>query len=286
MKTILVTGASGQLGKCIVSLKNKYRNFHFVFADSKALNITEFDEVATYFATRSIDWCINCAAYTAVDQAEDDVNLAEKTNVIGAKNLAIACTKHNAKIIHVSTDFVFDGTQGHPYVEVDKTNPESVYGRTKRDGELQVSKFNPNHFIIRTSWLYSEYNNNFMKTMLRLSQDRKEINVVSDQTGTPTYAKDLSMTILEIINIDSQVYGMYHYSNEGVASWYDFAKAIFELSGIDIKTVPINTVLYPTPAKRPFYSVLDKSKIKQTFNIDIPYWRDSLRIAISNLKAQ
>lgn len=284
MKTILVTGASGQLGKCIESIKNKHSDFQFIFANSKALDITKLEQVSTFFDSEHIDWCINCAAYTAVDKAETDTDNAEKVNSQGAKNLAQVCTEQHVKIIHISTDFVFDGTQSHPYIETDETNPLGVYGKTKRDGELEVSKVNSKHFIIRTSWLYSEYNNNFMKTMLRLSQDRNEISVVSDQIGTPTYAKDLAHTILEIIHQDSKAFGVYHYSNEGVASWYDFAKAIFDLNESQIKTLPINSSAYPTPAKRPSFSVLDKTKIKKALHQQIPNWRDSLKECLSNMK--
>ncbi len=286
MKTILVTGASGQLGKCISSIKSNYKDFNFIFADSNTLNITKHEQVKAFFESRDIDWCINCAAYTAVDKAEEQAKQAENTNVLGAKYLAEVCTNHEIKLIHISTDFVFDGTQGRPYTEHDKTNPLSVYGVTKREGERQLSKTNPNHYIIRTSWLYSEYNNNFMKTMLRLAYDKKELNVVSDQVGTPTYAKDLAHAILHIIRLDTDDYGIYHYSNEGVASWYDFAISIFELSAVDIETHPINTVSYPTPAKRPSFSVLDKSKIKNAFGLTVPHWRTSLKRALENIRTQ
>lgn len=283
MKTVLVTGASGQLGKCIESIKDNHSSLQFIFADSKTLDITKLKEVKAFFDSRKINWCINCAAYTAVDKAESDAENANQVNVHGVKNLAQACANHNAKFIHISTDFVFDGNQSSPYSETDETNPLGVYGKTKRDGEQEVSVVSSKYFIIRTSWLYSEYNNNFMKTMLRLSQDRDEISVVADQTGTPTYAKDLAQAILEMVNQNSTTYGIYHYSNEGVASWYDFAKAIFELNGNTIKTLPINTSSYPTPAKRPPFSVLDKTKIKEVFHLNIPYWRDSLKECLSNM---
>lgn len=282
MKTILVTGANGQLAKCISASIEKHTDVQFVFKNSAELNITKLNELTDFFESNRIDWCINCAAYTAVDNAESDIENAKKANSLGAKQLAEVCENNNVKIIHISTDFVFEGLKNKAYTEYDKTNPISVYGKTKRNGELEVIKANPKHFIIRTSWLYSEFNNNFMKTMLRLSEDRDELNIVSDQIGTPTYGIDLAQAILEIIKQNSNIYGVYHYSNEGVASWYDFAKAIFEINGTLIKIFPISSESYPTPAKRPHFTVLDTTKIKKTFNISIPYWRDSLKKAINN----
>jgi len=285
MKTVLVTGANGQLAKCISAISQKHHNLQFIFANSLELNITKLDELTSFFKSNSIDWCINCAAYTAVDKAETEIENAKNVNITGAQLLAEVCENSAVSLIHISTDFVFDGTHNKAYNEDDKTNPLGVYGTTKRNGELAVIKANPRHFIIRTSWLYSEFGNNFMKTMIRLSQDRNELHIVSDQIGTPTYAKDLAQAIIEIVNQDNKAYGIYHYSNEGVASWYDFAQAIFDINGNDIKTFPIHTESYPTPAKRPTFSVLDKIKIKNTFSISIPHWRDSLKIAIENLKS-
>ena len=284
MVKVLVTGGDGQLGKCLKGIQEKYSNIEFFFANKSVLDITQERQVENFFTQNNFDWCINCAAYTAVDKAENDVENSEKINIIGVKNLAEACSENNIKIIHISTDFVFDGKQNRAYSEDINTNPLGVYGHTKLLGEKELIKRNPKHFIIRTSWLYSEFNQNFMKTMLRLSRDKEELNVVSDQIGTPTYARDLAEVILYIINQDGSTYGIYHYSNEGVASWYDFAKAIFDLNHIKIKVNPVQTESYPTPSKRPHFSVLDKTKIKNTFSIDIPYWRDSLKEALSHLE--
>ncbi|WP_452230579.1 dTDP-4-dehydrorhamnose reductase [Lacinutrix sp. MEBiC02404] len=282
MINILVTGGNGQLANCIKDVESKHSNLNFIYTNSSELNITDFEAVQQFFNTQNIDYCINCAAYTAVDKAESEQQKAEEVNVVGAKNLAIACAEKNATLIQVSTDFVFNGEKSVAYTETDTTNPTGVYGATKLDGELEVAKNLEQHFVIRTSWLYSENGNNFMKTMIRLSENREVLNVVADQIGTPTYATDLAETIIEIITSQNQQYGVYHYSNEGVASWYDFAKAIFEESNIQIKVLPIPSEAYPTPAKRPHFSVLDKTKIKTNLQIEIPHWRDSLRKAIAN----
>jgi len=283
MKNILVTGASGQLGLCLQEISKHYPEIKFVFSDLKELDITNIESINTVFKTTNFDFCINCAAYTAVDLAESDSGKVEIVNVLAVKNLAEACKESNAKLIHVSTDFVFDGTSNIPYTEKDETKPLSVYGKTKLDGETAIQNILDEFFILRTSWLYSEYANNFMKTMLRLGAERSELGVISDQIGSPTYAKDLARVIVEIVESESNEYGVYHYSNEGVASWYDFAKAIFDLSNTEIIVNPIPTSSYPTPAKRPHYSVLDKSKLKTNLGIEIPYWRDSLKVAISFL---
>jgi dTDP-4-dehydrorhamnose reductase len=283
MKKVLVTGANGQLGECIKSIEKRYPNVSFFFASRLELDISNREDLKAYFENNHLDWCINCAAYTAVDIAETDVEKAKSINVTAIRNLAEISSENDVKLIHVSTDFVFDGNQNLAYNEEAKANPLNVYGQTKFEGELQLKAHNTKHFIVRTSWLYSEFNQNFLKTMLRLSKTRDEISVVSDQIGTPTYAKDLAEALIEIINKESQAYGLYHYSNEGVASWYDFAKTIFNICGSDIKVFPVDTSSYPTPAKRPVFSVLDKTKIKKTFSIDIPYWKDSLEVAISNL---
>ncbi|WP_452232823.1 dTDP-4-dehydrorhamnose reductase [Lacinutrix sp. MEBiC02595] len=282
MINILVTGGNGQLANCIKDVESKHSNLNFIYTNSSELNITDFEAVQQFFNTQNIDYCINCAAYTAVDKAESEQQKAEEVNVVGAKKLAIACAEKNATLIQVSTDFVFNGEKSVAYTETDTTNPTGVYGATKLDGELEVAKNLEQHFVIRTSWLYSENGNNFMKTMIRLSENREVLNVVADQIGTPTYATDLAETIIEIITSQNQQYGVYHYSNEGVASWYDFAKAIFEESNIQIKVLPIPSEAYPTPAKRPHFSVLDKTKIKTNLQIEIPHWRDSLRKAIAN----
>ena len=281
---VLVTGANGQLGRCLKDAGSKYETIEFIYAESNVLNICNLEEVSTFFKTnKNIKYCINCAAYTAVDKAETDKDKAYEVNVVGAKNLAIACNENNAVLIHISTDFVFDGTQTEAYKETDKTNPLSVYGKTKLKGETEIANIFNTYFILRTSWLYSEYGNNFMKTMLRLSETRDEISVVSDQVGTPTYAGDLAEGIVNIINQKITTFGMYHYSNEGVASWFDFAKEIFDLSKKAIKVFPIKTEAYPTPAKRPEFSVMDKSKIKNNLKLEIPYWKTSLKKAIDKL---
>lgn len=275
---VLVTGASGQLGQSLQFIASQYSEMQFIFASSQDLDITDEGRVFSFFDKNKINFCINAAAYTAVDKAESDQEKAYLVNVTGPKNLAIACKKNNTTLIHISTDFVFDGTANTPYLESDLTNPIGVYGQTKLDGEKEVASNCSEYFIIRTSWVYSQFGNNFMKTMLRLSQDRKELNVVSDQIGTPTNAVDLAKAILEIISNTKQVanYGIYNFSNEGQCSWYDFAKEIFKINNVNINVNPIPTEAYPTPAKRPKYSVLDKSKIKSTFGIIIKNWQEAL----------
>ena len=275
---VLVTGASGQLGQSLQFIASQYSEMQFIFASSQDLDITDEGRVFSFFDKNKINFCINAAAYTAVDKAESDQEKAYLVNVTGPKNLAIACKKNNATLIHISTDFVFDGTANTSYLESDLTNPIGVYGQTKLDGEKEVASNCSKYFIIRTSWVYSQFGNNFMKTMLRLSQDRTELNVVSDQIGTPTNAVDLAKAILEIISNTKQVanYGIYNFSNEGQCSWYDFAKEIFKINNVNINVNPIPTEAYPTPAKRPKYSVLDKSKIKSTFGIIIKNWQEAL----------
>jgi len=259
----------------------KYPEIQFVFASSSDLDITNPERVTSFFETNKIDFCINAAAYTAVDKAETEVEKARLVNVDGPKNLAIACQKSGSTLVHISTDFVFDGEGNLPYSESHTTNPIGVYGQTKMDGEKEVAQYCDKHFIIRTSWVYSQFANNFMKTMLRLAQDRTELNVVADQIGTPTNAVDLAEAILKMISSNiqhpaSNLYGIYNFSNEGVCSWYDFAKEIFRINNVAINVNPIPTEAYPTPAKRPKYSVLDKSKIKNTLKIEIKSWQESL----------
>ena len=284
MTTVLVTGGKGQLANCIKSLIDDDKKYNFIFLDSNDLDISFYKEVNRVFLNKNIDWCINCAAYTAVDNAEKEQKKAHSVNTLGIKNLAFACQKNKVKLIHISTDFVFDGLQSRAYNESDKTNPLSVYGKTKLDGEIEIKKHLSKYFIIRTSWLYSEYGNNFLKTMIRLSKERDQLNIVADQIGTPTYARDLAKVILKIVKTNNIKYGIYHYSNEGVASWYDFAKEIFDLKQISIKTNPIKTEAFPTPAKRPAFSVLDKAKIKSNIEGLIPYWRDSLKEALLKIQ--
>jgi dTDP-4-dehydrorhamnose reductase len=284
VKNILVTGANGQLGKCLNELSVMYSLINFVFTNSQELDITNKENIKTLFEKTKFDYCINCAAYTAVDKAESNQDKAVEVNVNGATNLAEVCSQNKTTLIHISTDFVFDGKGNKPYTETDKTNPLSVYGHTKLGGELKIQEVLNNYFIIRTSWLYSEYGANFMKTMLRLGKDRTELSVVGDQIGTPTYAKDLAEVLLKIVVADDKCYGVYHYSNEGVASWYDFAKEIFEYSDIQIKLNEIPSLKYPTPAVRPKFSVLSKEKIIENFGLTIPNWKQSLKKALGNLK--
>ncbi len=287
MSKILITGGNGQLGQSIQSLLSQFPNNEYTFTDVEDLDICNEEDVNNYFTNHYFDYVINCAAYTAVDKAESDKVIAKKLNAEAVKNLAIASAKSNTKLIQVSTDYVFDGKAFKPYSEDQFALPESVYGETKLLGEKLALENNPNTIIIRTSWLYSEFGNNFVKTMIRLGQDRDELNVVADQVGTPTYAVDLAETILTIIekldNNKAFVPGVFHYSNEGVCSWYDFTINIHQLVGVDCKVGPIESKDYPTAAPRPFYSVLNKSKIKNTYQIKVPYWKSSLEKCLRKL---
>ena len=279
MSNILVTGGNGQLGSEIKELSISCTNGSFFFTDVSDLDITNYTAVAAFIKTNSIDVIVNCAAYTAVDKAESEPELADAINHLAVKNLAIIARERGAKLIHISTDYVFDGTGHKPYVETDTPNPQSVYGQTKLDGELAMQAINPaNSIIIRTSWVYSNFGSNFVKTMLRIGQERKEISVVSDQVGSPTYAGDLAKVLLEILpKINSEQVAIYHFANLGNCSWSEFAKAIFKIKGMDVKVHPITTSQYPTLAKRPQYSVLENSKIKKKFNLNMSYWVDSLK---------
>jgi dTDP-4-dehydrorhamnose reductase len=283
MSNIVVFGASGQLGQCLKTVAIAQGSATIYFPNESEANILDKEALRRIFERYKPVWCINCAAYTAVDKAEDDIDLARKINKTGAGNLAAFCLEYNSVFIHTSTDFIFKGDRPTPLIESDIAEPINIYGLTKLEGELEVTKILEKYYIIRTSWLYSEYGNNFVKTMLKLGSERDELKIIADQVGTPTYAMDLAACILHIISGNKTAYGIYHYSNEGVASWYDFAKAIFDISGTQVKTLPIRTSEYPTRAVRPAYSVMDKSKIKQTFGIQIPYWRDSLIQCISKL---
>ena len=274
---VLVLGAGGQLGQSLQFIADEYPEIKFQFFSRSSLDITNKLVLEGVFNSLKPDFCINASAYTAVDKSESEKEQAYLINVEGVKNIAQVCKDFNLTLIHVSTDFVFDGNKNTPYTEEDETNPQGVYGKTKREGELEILRILEKYFIIRTSWLYSQFSTNFMKTMLRLAQDRDTISVVNDQIGTPTHAVDLANTIAKIILSSSTNYGIYHFSNEGKASWYDFAKKIFEVNNIKITLKPISTLEFPTPAKRPKYSVLDKSKIKKEFNILIDQWEDSLK---------
>lgn len=286
---ILITGAYGQLGSEIKVLTKKYPDWQFLFTDVDVLDITNEYAVNVYFKQNKLDFVINCAAYTAVDKAESDIETAEKVNALAPKLLAKYVKKTGSKLIHISTDYVFDGEAHVPYTEEDKVNPKGIYGKTKLQGEINCLEENPDSLIIRTSWLYSTFGNNFVKTMLRLSVERNKLNVVFDQVGTPTNAADLADAILSIIQISEEkkgrfTPGIYHYSNEGVASWYDFANAIFEIAFIKCEVSPVLSDQFPTPAKRPNYSVLNKSKIKNTFDIKIPFWRESLKTCLHKIQ--
>lgn len=285
---VLVTGSNGQVGSEIKELIQhstlNIQNYDFYFTTSQDLDITDFDLVKKYIIDNQIKIIINCAAYTAVDKAETEKELADKINHLAVKNLAQLSNEFGIKLIHISTDYVFDGTNFKPYTEDDTTNPQSVYGKTKLDGEKAILEYDlKNSIIIRTSWVYSYYGANFVKTMLRLGKEKDELGVIFDQVGTPTYAKDLAKAILEIIQHStfkiqnsSTHTEIYNFSNEGVVSWYDFAKEIMKMAKLDCKINPIETYQYPTPASRPHYSILNKAKIKKEFNIEIPYWKDGL----------
>ena len=285
---VLITGSNGQLGSEIRELSRSYNVVNFIFKDLPDLDICNFDELQNFIMKNNIIAVINCAGYTAVDKAEEDEQIAKKVNSEGISNIVKALQKVNGKLIHISTDYVFDGDQAIPYKESDPVNPTGVYGETKRAGELAVFNSNIDALVIRTSWLYSAYGNNFVKTILRLGREKETLDVISDQLGTPTYAKDLAKTCLKILCGDSSENisknGMlYHYSNEGVTSWYDFAKEIMKLGEVHCKVYSIETKDYPTLVKRPQYSVLDKSKIKTDFKLEIPYWKDSLAKCITKL---
>ena len=283
MKNILITGANGQLGNemRVVSAEQEQLTYHFT--DVAELDICDIEAIERYVVDHAIDCIVNCAAYTNVNKAEEDTELCDKLNHLAPANLARVAAKHQIGLIHVSTDYVFNGEHYVPYKEDEPTCPNSVYGATKLAGEQAILSIHPEAVVIRTAWLYSTFGNNFVKTMLRLGSEREVLGVVFDQIGTPTYARDLARTIQHIM-VKGIVPGIYHYSNEGVCSWYDFTKMIFALGGITTcQLKPLHTDEYPTPAARPHYSVLDKTKIKQTYGIDVPYWVDSLRECISSV---
>lgn len=286
MKQILVTGANGQLGNALKALAHRYACFNFIYADIDVLNLTNREAVFSFIEKNKVDYILNCAAYTAVDRAEDDRALCEQINHTALKHLGEAASRFQARVIHISTDYVFDGTNYKPYTETDAPCPVSVYGQTKLAGEKALQEVCPKAVIIRTSWLYSEYGNNFVKTMLRLGKEKEELSVVFDQVGTPTYAGDLACAMLTITTAENFIPGVYHFSNEGVCSWYDFTIRIHQLAGINCRVFPIETKDYPTKAARPHYSVLNKSKIKQTYSLVIPHWEESLRKVISYLTEQ
>jgi len=285
MIKILITGGDGQLGNAINVAAKEFTDFDLVFTDVADFDITKAESVDEYLKKGGFDFLVNCAAYTAVDKAEEDKELAFLINATGPENLAKACQKHNCHLIHISTDYVFDGRSHIPYTESMVKNPPSVYGQSKLAGEKAVIENSDSAIVLRTSWLYSEFGNNFFKTMLKFGAEREELRVIFDQIGTPTYAGDLAYGILKIIesNKKSAQCEIYHFSNEGVISWYDFAKEIMDLAGLNCHITPIESREYPLPAPRPHYSVLNKSKIKSDFGLTIPYWKDSLKLCLKRI---
>lgn len=285
MAKVLVTGSEGQLGQ---SLRREFEgdnDFEVVYADISDLDLTDRLAVSRYFYDNQFDYVINCAAYTAVDKAESEELKAALVNTSAVGYIAEAAAKNNVKVIHISTDYVFSGQNCRPYEENDEPYPQSIYGRTKLEGEGVLTSFCSNAIIIRTAWLYSEFGRNFVKTMLAKAEEGGPLSVVADQIGTPTYAGDLARAIHTILRSDKWKAGIYHFTDEGVASWYDFTKAILRLSGKEnVPVKAVRTKEYPTPAKRPMYSVLSKSKIKNTFGVEVPYWIDSLSVCLKNMK--
>ncbi|MEQ1798316.1 MAG: dTDP-4-dehydrorhamnose reductase [Lacibacter sp.] len=283
--SVLVTGSNGQLGKELQVLAESYPQFRFVFASREDLKLHHYGLVENFFLATKPQYCINCAAYTAVDKAESEADMAMLVNGESVGNLAAVCKKYQTKLIHISTDYVFNGESEIPYRENDSTGPINIYGVSKLQGEQLCMKEDPDAIIIRTAWVYSSFGNNFVKTMMRLMNERNELNVVSDQVGSPTYAADLAMAILTIISSRKWQAGIYHYSNEGKISWYEFAAEIKNLVGSKSIVHPILTAEYPTPAKRPKFSLLNKEKIKTVYDIDIPDWKVSLKKCVELLQA-
>lgn len=286
-KKILITGSTGQLGSEIKALSSAYPELEFICPNSKVLDICNQALLNDFVKGQGFHAIINCAGYTAVDKAEQNAGIAGLVNAKAVGHLVQACQRYNIKLIHISTDYVFDGTANRPYTERMPVCPLGAYGKTKRAGEMEILYAPINAIIIRTSWLYSSFGNNFMKTMLRLGEERDDLSVVYDQVGTPTYARDLAKVCLDIISKPGRMDTkgkLYHYSNEGLASWYDFAQAIMDIAAIDCKLKPIETKDYPTAARRPAYSVLNKAKIKADFGIEIPHWRVSLKECMSIIK--
>ncbi len=280
---ILVTGSNGQLGNEIRVASAAFTNFNYIFTDVAELDICNKQALESFVVENDVDAILNCAAYTAVDKAEDDVDLCYKINRDAVRNIAEVTLAHDLKVVHISTDYVFDGTSHFPLTEDMPTAALGVYGKSKLAGENELLTICPSAVVIRTSWLYSSFGGNFVKTMIKLGTERDALNVIFDQVGTPTYAADLAVAILDVFSADNFVSGIYHYSNEGVCSWYDFTKKIHKLAGVSCIVKPIETKEYPTRTPRPHYSVLNKSKIKTTYGIEIPYWEDSLEKCIAIL---
>ena len=286
MRKILITGSNGQLGNSIKKLENNYPETNFVYTDVADLDITNWEAVKQFFESGKFTDVINCAAFTAVDKAEEEYELAHLINAVGPSNLAKASKLYNCRFAHVSTDYVFDGKAHRPYVETDTAEPPSAYGKSKLEGEKMVDAEGEGVLTFRTSWLYSEFGNNFLKTMMKYGTERDELRVVFDQIGTPTYAGDLAAAILWVLHSTEKGLSneIYHYSNDGVVSWYDFAQEIMKEAKIECKISAILSKEYPLPAPRPFYSVMDKAKIKKDFTLEVPYWKDSMIKCIAILK--
>ncbi|MDR0574790.1 MAG: dTDP-4-dehydrorhamnose reductase [Tannerella sp.] len=286
MESVLITGANGQLGAALRTVSDRFDGFEFYFTDVDALDICDKSQVRDFMKSYRIDYVVNCAAYTAVDKAEDDEETCMRINCDAVRNIGELAASLGAGVIHISTDYVFDGCAAHPYREDDITHPASVYGKAKLAGERALLSVCENSAIIRTAWLYSETGTNFVKTMLRLGTQRETLGVVADQWGTPTYAGDLADVIKTVLTAESFRPGVYHYTNDGACTWYDFAVKIFELAGVKCEVNPLTTAEYPARAKRPAYSILDKSKIKETYGIQIFPWEDSLVRCLRNLKSE
>lgn len=280
---ILVTGANGQLGNELHKQLDKEFPGCVLYTDVDTLDLTDAKAVEAFVVNNDITHVVNCASYTAVDKAEEEKMQCARVNIDAVKNIAMAADANGAKIIHFSTDYVFDGTNHRPYKESDKVNPISQYGTTKRKGETALLALSPEAIIIRTAWLYSPYGHNFVKTMLRLSETQKEIRVVCDQIGTPTYVRDLAHAVVKVLRSHQWVPGIYHFTDEGAASWYDFAKSIFRITGRNVKVTPIVTEDFPTPASRPPYSILDKTRIKATYGVEIPHWESALADCLNEM---
>lgn len=284
MGNILVTGANGQIGMELRALSGQTSGHSWLFTDREELDLSQPEQIALFFDRHHIDVCVNCAAYTAVDRAESEPEPAARINAQAAGEIAEACRRQDALLIHFSSDYVYHNGLNRPLKEDDPADPQSVYAQTKLAGDLAALSANPKTIVLRTSWVYSAFGHNFVKTMLRLGREREEVRVVCDQIGAPTYARDLASVVLYLLDAENTPAGIYNYSNEGVCSWYDFARAIFEIAGIPCQVTPITTAEFPTPARRPPFSVLDKSKFKTTFHQPIPYWRDSLRECLAVLQ--
>lgn len=273
---ILITGANGQLGKCLQKHSEKLPDIEFLFETSQTLNITSEEALNSFFKANQPDFCVNCAAYTNVEAAESEEELAFQVNSEAVKFLSKQCKTHNTKLIHISTDYVFDGLKFSPYLEKDSVSPINIYGASKLQGEVMISEHLDQFFILRTSWLYSEFGHNFFNTILKKAKDRADLNITTEQVGTPTNANDLAKFILNLIQLDSNAFGLYHYSNQGEATWYDFARLILEEKHLEEEVNLNATFSYPTKAQRPKFSVLDKTKVENTFKMKIPHWRESL----------